>query len=101
MWLEYGRPVGRLGVLSVSLDVIGQSTVYFTPINDAVQRQGPYRLVNANIRVRPRQSWSVGLYARNLTDTDYIVGATGVTLPVIAGLPGERRQCGVQFALTR
>ena len=101
IWQEYSRQVGRLGVLLLSLDVIGQSTVYFTPINDTIQRQGPYSLVNANITVRPRPSWSVGLYARNLTDTDYVTGTIGVPLPAIAGLPGERRQFGVQLNLTR
>jgi outer membrane receptor protein involved in Fe transport len=90
-----------LGVLLLSLDVIRQSTVYFTPINDTIQRQGPYSLVNANITVRPRPSWSVGLYARNLTDTDYITGTNSVPPPAIAGLPSERRQFGVQFNLTR
>jgi iron complex outermembrane receptor protein len=99
IWLEYARRLGRLGWLLVTLDVIRQSTVYFTPINDTIQRQGPYGLVNANVRVRPRPSWSVGFYARNLTDLDHIVGATGVTLPAIAGLPGARRQFGVQFDL--
>jgi iron complex outermembrane recepter protein len=99
IWLEYARQVGRLGVLLLSLDVIRQSTVYFTPINDTIQRQGPYSLVNANITVRPRPSWSVGLYARNLTDTDYITGTNSVPPPAIAGLPGEQRQFGVQFNL--
>jgi iron complex outermembrane receptor protein len=101
IWLEYARRLGRLGVLLPSLDVIRQSTVYFTPINDTIQRQGPYSLVNANITVRPRPSWSVGLYARNLTDTDYITGTNSVPPPAIAGLPGERRRFGVQFNLTR
>jgi iron complex outermembrane recepter protein len=101
IWLEYARPLGRLGVLLLSLDVIRQGTVYFTPINDTIQRQGPYGLVNANITVRPRPSWSVGLYARNLTDTDYIIGTNSVPPPAIAGLPGERRRFGVQFTLTR
>ena len=62
-WLEYARQLGWLGVLLLSIDVMKQSTVYFTPINDTVERQGPYSLVNANITVRPRPSWSVGFYA--------------------------------------
>ena len=61
VWLEYARPLGRVGVLSLSLDVISQSTVYFTPMNDTIQRQRPYSLVSANITVRPRPSWSVGV----------------------------------------
>jgi outer membrane receptor protein involved in Fe transport len=93
--------LGEAAVLLISLDVLKQSTVYFTPLNDDIQRQGPYGLLNANVTVRPRPSWSVGFYARNLTDAEYIVGAIGVPLPAIAGLPAERRQFGVQWNLTR
>ncbi|HXV65562.1 MAG TPA: TonB-dependent receptor, partial [Vicinamibacteria bacterium] len=100
-WLEYARQIRRLGVLSLSFDVIKQSTVYFTPINDAIERQDPYSLVNANITVRPGPSWSISFYARNLTDTDYIIGTISVPPPAIAGLPGERRQFGVQLNLTK
>jgi iron complex outermembrane recepter protein len=100
-WLEYATQLGRWGGLLLSLDVIKQSTVYFTPMNDTVERQDPFGLVNANITFRPRQSWSVGGYARNLTNTDYITGTISVPPPAIAGLPGERRQFGVQFNLTR
>jgi iron complex outermembrane receptor protein len=100
-WLEYARSIGRLGLLSGFLDVVRQSTVYFTPINDSVQRQGAYHLVNANITVRPRRHWSVGWYARNLTDTGYITGTSSVPPPAIGGRPGEPRELGIQLNVTR
>ena len=65
-----------------------QSTVYFTAINDPIERQGPYGLVNANVTVRPRQRWSIGIFARNLTDTDYVTGTSSSPLPAIAAARG-------------
>jgi iron complex outermembrane recepter protein len=101
MWLEYARSVRRAGALSLFVDLVRQSTVYFTPMNDSVQRQGPYALINANVTIRPRQHWSVGLYARNLTDTGYITGTSSVPPPAIGGWPGQPRQLGVQLNVTR
>jgi outer membrane receptor protein involved in Fe transport len=78
-----------------------QSTVYFTALNDRVERQGPYGLVNANVTVRPRQRWSIGIVARNLTDTDYLTGTSSVPPPAIAACPGERRRFGVQLTVRK
>ena len=58
-----------------------QSTVYFTALNDPIERQGPHGLVNANITLRPRRHWSIGVFARNLTDTDYLTGTSSVPPP--------------------
>jgi outer membrane receptor protein involved in Fe transport len=76
-----------------------QSTVYFTALNDPIERQGPYGLLNANITFRPRRHWSIGVFARNLTDTDYLTGTSSVPPPAIAGRPGERRRFGLQFTI--
>jgi iron complex outermembrane receptor protein len=100
-WLEYARSVGRAGVLSLFVDVLRQSTVYFTPINDNIQRQSAYGLVNANITVQPRPHWSLGFYGRNLTNTDYITGTSSGPPPAIGGRPGEPRQLGVQLIVSR
>ena len=101
MWLEYARTVGHGRALSMLVDLVRQSTVYFTPINDNIQRQGPYGIVNANVTIRPGQHWSVGFYARNLTNTDYVTGTSSVPPPAIGGRPGEPRQLGVQLKVTR
>jgi iron complex outermembrane recepter protein len=98
-WLEYARPFRHVGVFSLFLDVVSQSTVFFTPLNDRIQQQRSHSLVSANITIRPRPHWSVGVYARNVTDTDYITGTIGSLLPAIAGRPGEPRQVGVQLTL--
>jgi outer membrane receptor protein involved in Fe transport len=78
-----------------------QSTVYFTAINDPIERQGPYSLVNANLTVRPRQRWSVGVFARNLSDTDSVTGTSSSPPPAVAARPGDRRRLGVQFTVTK
>jgi iron complex outermembrane receptor protein len=101
VWLEGTRRVGRAGTLLLAVDAIGQSTVYFTPINDAVQRQRTYSLVDANITLRPHRQWSGGVFARNVADADYLTGTSSVPPPAIAGRPGERRQIGVQVSVTK
>jgi iron complex outermembrane receptor protein len=100
-WLEYATHIGRIGVVLLYLDAIAQSIVYFTPLNDTIQRQSPYALVNANITIRPRQHWSVGFYSRNLTAADYLTGTSSVPAPAIGGRPGPPRQIGVQFTITK
>jgi iron complex outermembrane recepter protein len=99
-WLEYQSQLGAAGALSLWLEALMQSTVYFTALNDPVERQGAYSLVNANVTIRPSRHWSIGVFARNLTDTDYLTGTSSVPPPAIAGRPGERRRFGVQFTLT-
>jgi iron complex outermembrane receptor protein len=98
-FLEYQRQLGA-GTLSVWLEALLQSTVYFTALNDPIESQGAYGLVNANVTIRPRRHWSIGLFARNLTDTDYLTGTSSVPPPAIAGGPGVRRRVGVQFSVT-
>jgi iron complex outermembrane recepter protein len=100
-WVEYRTQIGAAGAWSLSLEALMQSTVYFTAINDPIERQGPYGLVNANVTVRPRQRWSIGIFARNLTDTDYVTGTSSSPPPAVAARPGDRRRFGVQFTVTK
>jgi iron complex outermembrane receptor protein len=98
-WLEYGTQLRAAGAVFLTLEAVMQSTVYFTALNDPIERQRAYGLVNANATVQPGRRWSVGLFARNLTDTDYITGTISLP-PVIAGRPGEHRRFGVQFSVS-
>jgi iron complex outermembrane recepter protein len=100
-WMEYKTQIGAAGAWSLSLEALMQSTVYFTAINDPIERQGPYGLVNANVTARPRQHWSIGIFARNLTDTDYVTGTSSSPPPAVAARPGDRRRFGVQFTITK
>ena len=98
LWFERTTNLGRLGTVSGRAEARWQSTVYFAPANDPILRQTPYGLVDANVTVRLEgRPWSVGLYARNLTNTDYITAAFGTPPPAYGGRPGEPRQIGGQF----
>ncbi|HXW08502.1 MAG TPA: TonB-dependent receptor, partial [Vicinamibacterales bacterium] len=65
-WVEHVRPLLAASTLSVSVEAVMQSTVYFTPLNDPVERPGAFGVVNAAVVVRPSRRWSVGMFARNL-----------------------------------
>ena len=39
LWAAWNVPLGSRHVLSLGVDATGQSTVFFTPFNDAIQRQ--------------------------------------------------------------
>jgi iron complex outermembrane receptor protein len=102
LWVEWQRRLGGSGTLGARLDAVWQSTVFFTPFNDAVQRQVPYGLLDGSIVFRPgRGAWSLGAYARNLTGENYITGSFGSPPPAYGGRPGPPRQAGVQLVLGR
>ena len=100
LWLEWGAACGRLGMLSLRAESRFQSTVYFTPFNDGVQRQSGYGLLDASAELGPGR-WSLTAYARNLTGTDYITGSFGSPPPAIGGRPGEPREWGLRLAVQR
>jgi iron complex outermembrane receptor protein len=100
LWVGWERELAQ-GRLSARADTAWQSTVYFTPFNDAIQRQVPYNLLDLAVDFRPRhQAWSIGAFARNLTNEDYITGTFSSPPPAIGGRPGESRRVGVRFSIT-
>ncbi len=100
LWAQWNRTVGRAGLISLRAESRGQSTVFFTPFNDRIQRQAPYGLLDASAEFGPRhRPWSITAWARNLTNTDYIVGTFSTPLPAIGGRPGPPRQVGVHFTI--
>lgn len=102
LWMEWQRGLGGTRTLAARLDTVWQSTVFFTPFNDDVQRQRPYGLLDASLQFRPGHgAWSLGAYARNLTGADYITGSFGSPPPAYGGRPGSPRQAGVQVVLGR
>ena len=63
--------IGYSRRLSISAESTAQSTVFYTPFNDSIQRQSPYGLLGALVEYGPgHRRWTVGAYARNLTNTD-------------------------------
>ena len=101
-WLAWTHGIGKAGSLSVRADATWQSTVYFSAFNNAIERQAPYGLLHASAECGPRGGrWSVSMYARNLTDTDFITGSFSTAVTAYGGRPGEPRQFGAQFTIRR
>ena len=102
LWIEGNVGIGRRAVLSMRADTRWQSTVFFTPMNDRIERQSLYGVLGFSTELRPnRQRWSVGLWARNLTSTEYVTGTFSSPPPAIGGRPGESRQAGIQVSFWR
>jgi outer membrane receptor protein involved in Fe transport len=103
MWIAWSAPLGRpVDTLVLRADAVAQSTVYFTPLNDLVQRQRPYALLGISADFEPRGAWwSIGAFVRNVTGESYITGSFGSPPPAFGGRPGEPRQIGVQLVVRR
>ena len=86
----------------ISAESTAQSTVFYTPFNDSIQRQNPYGLLGARVDYGPgHRRWTVGAYARNLTNTDYVTGTFGTPPNAYGGRPGPSRQFAVEFTVRR
>ncbi len=102
LWIEWTVDIGRSRRLSFSAESTAQSTVFFTPFNDSIQRQTPYGLLGARVEYGPdHRRWAVGAYARNLTNTDYVTGTFGTPPTAFAGRPGPSRQFAIEFTVRR
>jgi hypothetical protein len=81
--------------------VTAQSTVFYTPFNDTIQRQLPYRLMAARSEFGPsNRRWALNVYARNVTNTDYITAASGASV-AFGGRPDPSRETGIQLTIGR
>jgi iron complex outermembrane receptor protein len=102
LWAEWTRSLGDSAMLSLMVDATGQSTVFYTPFNDTIQRQLPYGLLGARAEYGPRhRRWSVAVYGRNLTDTEYIMATFGTAPTAFGGRPGRSRELALQFVVRR
>jgi iron complex outermembrane receptor protein len=102
LWLEWTGELGRAGLASLRAESRWQSTVFFTPFNDVIQRQRPYGLLDVSAEFgSARRHWSIAGYVRNLTNVDYITGSFSSPPPAIGGRPGESRLAGIQLTLRR
>ena len=101
-WIEWISDIGRSGRLSIAADATSQSTVFYTPFNDDIQRQGPYGVLGARVEYGPRlRRWTVAAYSRNLTNTDYIMATFGTPPTAFGGRPGSSRQFAIDFTVRR
>jgi hypothetical protein len=51
--IEWSGDVGPSGRLLIAADATAQSTVFHTPSNDSIQRQGPYGLLGSRVEDGP------------------------------------------------
>jgi iron complex outermembrane receptor protein len=101
-WIEWSTTFRQSRVLSLSADATAQSTIFFTPFNDDIQRQAAYLLLGGRVEYGPsHRRWLVGAYARNLTNTDYIMAAFGTSPAAFGGRPGASRQFAVDLTFRR
>jgi iron complex outermembrane receptor protein len=102
VWIESTLDAGADARVSLRLDSTWQSTVFYTPFNDTIQRQAGYGLLDASAAYGPDSGrWSVSVYGRNLANQDYITGSFSSPPPAIGGRPGPPRQAGVQLTVRR
>ncbi len=102
LWIEWSGDIGNAGRLSIAADATAQSTVFYTPFNDSIQRQSPYGLLGTRVEYGPSdRRWAVGAYARNLTNTDYITATFGTPPTAFGGRPGPSRQFAIDFSVRR
>ena len=102
VWVEWAGTLAGAQHLALTVDATAQSTVYYTPFNDAIQRQLPYGLLGARVEYGPsHRRWSVNTYAKNLTGTDYVMAAFATSPAAYGGRPGRSREIGVQLILQK
>jgi iron complex outermembrane receptor protein len=101
-WMEWTGNVGRSKRVTVTADATSQSTVFYTPFNDDIQRQEAFGLLGTRVEYGPsHRRWSLNVYTRNLTNTGYIMATFGTSPTAFGGRPGASRQIGVQLAVQR
>ena len=101
-WIEWSGDIGHSRRVSVAADATAQSTVFYTPFNDNIQRQDPYGLLGTRVEYGPsHRRWTVAAHARNLTNTDYITATFGTVPTAFGGRPGPSRQLAVEFTVRR
>jgi len=102
IWMEWTGNFAGSRRVSIAADASAQSTVFYTPFNDSIQRQRPYGLLGARVEYGPsHRRWAIAAYARNLTNTDYITATFGTAPTAFGGRPGPTRQVAVDFMLRR
>jgi iron complex outermembrane receptor protein len=102
LWFEWTGEIGESKRLTLTADATAQSTVFYTPFNDDIQRQRPYGMLGARAEFGPRdRRWTVNVSATNLMNTDYIMATFGTSPAAFGGRPGAPRQFGVQMTVQK
>lgn len=91
---EYSKTFGW-GTVSVTGEYAYQSEVFFSTTNSDLLSQSGYGVANANIGyTTPDEKVDISLWARNVTDKDYLMSAS--TIVNTAGTAGPERSYGLR-----
>lgn len=102
LWLEWTGNISSATRLTLTADATAQSTAFYSPFNDMIQRSPPYGLLGTRAEFGPSNCrWAVNAYARNVTNTDYITGAFAASPVAFGGRPGPPRESGIQLIISR
>jgi len=98
LWIEWSANIGRSHRMSIAADATAQSTVFYTPFNDPIQKQDPYALLGVRVEYGPSdRRWALAAYGRNLTNSDYVTATFGTAATAFGGRPGPSRQFAIEF----
>ncbi len=89
---QYATPIKDWGELIGRLDYVHKTRIEHRTVNDPLNSQAPYGLLNARLTFDTSGSWSISAFITNLTDKNYL--AAGQTI----GALGYSR---VQYAAPR
>jgi hypothetical protein len=102
VWVEWTGGFGQSRRLTLTADATAQSTVYYTPFNDDIQRQTPFGVLGVRAEYGPNhRRWSLNAYVRNATATDYIMATFATSPAAFGGRPAESRHIGIELAVRR
>jgi iron complex outermembrane recepter protein len=99
---EYGIPVGNSLDATIRANYQWQSQTFFSFYNHELNSQDAYGLLNLSIAVTPEDGrWQLAAFARNLTNTDYVIYAEANVAagnPSLGGAIGPPRMYGLSLA---
>lgn len=97
--IDYKYPIFGQDNLDFQWNSSFKGHQYFDSTNDPYTQQAGYWIHNINVTYQSHKGWEVGVYVKNLTDTQYLLTAFDLTSPFgfIEGVVGTPRTFGAQF----
>jgi len=97
--VDYRIPLPNSASLILEWDSSYRSHQFFDTTNDPYIQQNGYWIHDANVTYKSKWGWELGLYARNLTGTQYLLTNFDLTEPFgsTQGTVGMPRTVGAEF----